>query len=217
MIRTVSLGIPCWRADIKKEFLGSVLANLIRSPGLVKDAYIAANVNIAAARNQIVENTTMDAVFFVDPDMVIPQKAIETLAKHDLDIVSGLYFKRHYPFFPEANKKSADGRLWEPILDYPDSGLMEAESVGAGCLLVKRDVLLKIGYPQFEYIEGVRSEDFDFCEKARKAGYKIMVDCSVKCGHTTEEIVNENSHKLAIQTYVAPNVPRKNAWQISPA
>lgn len=220
MIKDVSLGIPCWRADIKREFLGSMLANLIRSPGLIKDAYIAANVNIAAARNQIVDNTVMSAIFMTDPDTVLPQKAVETLAKHDLPIVTGLYFKRTPPFTPNIYKKSADKTIWEPIVDYPESGLLEVEACGAGCLLVKREVFQKIGYPYFEYVEGIRSEDMDFCEKAAKAGYKIFCDVTVKCGHATETIVNEISFRLAYADYLKkkemPAVGPKQ-WQIRPS
>ncbi len=214
MIDKISLGIPVWRADIKREFLGSILANTILSPGLVKDAYIAANVNIAAARNEIVKNTQMPAIFMVDPDTVLPQKAIETLAKHDLPIVSGIVFKRTYPFPPSVYKKNEDGSRWIPIVDYPDTGLIEVEGIGSACMLVKREVFEKIGYPQFEYIEGIRSEDFDFCEKALQAGYKIFVDCSVKCGHMTETPINEQSFKAAVATQQTLKKP--NTWQLNP-
>lgn len=194
MVNGVSLGIPCWRADIKTEFLATLTANLILNQGIVKDAYIARDINIGNARNEIVKNTQMPYIFFVDPDTVLPINTIKKMLEHDLPIVSGIVYKRTAPHVPSIYNKNKD--KWIPKLDYPSMGLIEVDAVGAACLLVKREVFEKIGEPYFEYIESIKSEDFDFCEKAKKAGYKIMVDCSIKCGHVTDEIIDENRFNM---------------------
>jgi hypothetical protein len=53
--------------------------------------------------------------------------------------------------------------------------------------LVHRDVLEAIPEPRFERItppeSGATGSDYDFCRKARRAGFPIHVDLSVISGH----------------------------------
>ncbi len=70
------------------------------------------------------------------------------------------------------------------------------DGCGFGCVLIKTEVLRKVGYPQFTYHHAIRiedtvSEDVDFCRKARANGFSIWADTSVRCGHegsTTFEV-----------------------------
>jgi FkbM family methyltransferase len=59
---------------------------------------------------------------------------------------------------------------------------------GFGCVLVKKEVLVGVGYPQFEYHPALDhnntiSEDTDFCKKAIAKGFRLWCDPSVRCGH----------------------------------
>jgi hypothetical protein len=134
-------------------------------------------------------------LFFLDDDVLIPPDGIHTLLSTKLPIVSGLYFRRHEPVLPVAlmnvvgQDGKVSGRSW--VSGYTPGQPFRADFVGAGCLLIHRSVLEKLKEPWFEWTsdrkdipENMRmSEDFNFCEKARAAGYNIIVDTRVSCGH----------------------------------
>jgi hypothetical protein len=122
-------------------------------------------------------------LFFLDSDILPPPETLIKLLERNCPIVSGLYHRRLPPHEPMAFTQGRKGL--EPIrLKGPT--LREVEFVGGGCLLIKREVFEKIPHPWFENRwskEGYWSEDFDFCRKAREAGFKIIVDRSVKAQH----------------------------------
>ena len=59
------------------------------------------------------------------------------------------------------------------------SKVIEVFYAGLGCMLIKREVLEKIEFrgPDTSF------DDHAFCMDARKLGYKILLDTSVKCAH----------------------------------
>jgi predicted peroxiredoxin len=144
-----------------------------------------------AARNFLAEKLPDDAdyLLFLDSDTLPPSDAIEKLLAHDKPIVGGLYFMRMPPFWPLMMKRDAATGLYAAIKDWPENSLVEVDSTGLGCLLIKREVFEKIEKPWFKF-EPPLSEDFYFCRRARDAGYKIFVDTSVKCEHLGTFSVN---------------------------
>ncbi len=130
----------------------------------------------------------------LDTDVIPPHDAFLRLMAHDLPIVSGVYCRRAPPHGVPVMLK--DGK-W--IMNLPKDSMMEVDLVGAGCLLIRRDVLEKFqpldprrGKHWFDWrsdCTGVLppgecvSEDFSFCQGARRQGYKIMVDTSIQCRH----------------------------------
>lgn len=133
-------------------------------------------------------------LFFLDSDVIPPRDAVLRLLAHDLPIVSGVYCRRSPP---HAVPVMQDAGGW--VINLPASGLKEVNVVGAGCLLIRRDVLehfvrepQRPGKPFFDWrvdLTGIpntepnMSEDFTFCWAAKARGYKVMVDCSVRCKH----------------------------------
>jgi GT2 family glycosyltransferase len=70
---------------------------------------------------------------------------------------------------------------------------VEIGGCGFGCVLVKKEVLEKVGYPQFVYHSALDhnntfSEDLDFCRKARSKGYKIFADTTIRCDHHGQRV-----------------------------
>lgn len=128
-------------------------------------------------------------LFFLDDDVIPPWNAIHTLMSHKQPIVSGVYYRRNPPICPVMLRETAEGRTWVTEFYAPD--LIDVDYVGAGCLLIHRDVLIKMGKNWFDWRcdrEDIppterMSEDFSFCYEARKLGYKIKVDTSVQCRH----------------------------------
>jgi hypothetical protein len=128
-------------------------------------------------------------VFFLDDDTIPPPDAITRLMAHKVPIVSGVYYRRSPPITPVMLREDAGSRTWITQFKVPD--LMEVDYVGAGCLLIHRDVLTTLPPPWFDWrVDRYdlpppqrMSEDFRFCQYARENGYKILVDTSVQCRH----------------------------------
>ena len=139
-----------------------------------------------------------DYLLFVDSDVAFSSNALKKLASHDKSIVSGLYFSKNPPFIPQMYEKNKEG--YKPILDY-ENGLVEVDSVGAGFLLIKTSVFKKLAEPYFSFSDKIGSgdqplsEDMFFCDKSKKAGFKIYCDTSVKCAHVGQQIVTEQAFK----------------------
>jgi len=127
-------------------------------------------------------------IFFLDSDVHPPNNAIARLVSHRLPIVSGLYARRQNP--PRNQMMRRNGEILMPVQDgtFEPGSLVECDAVGMGCVLIETEVFRKIGAPWFRwdesYVIGGLSEDFDFCTKARNAGYKIFVDTSLVCKHS---------------------------------
>ena len=132
-----------------------------------------------------------DYLFSVDSDIVFPPDTLKKLVSHDKDLVSGVYRQRNPEQHLEVYNLDQSRMDISELNDYP---LTRIGGCGFGCVLVKKEVFEKIGYPQFEYHvsldhSGTVSEDTDFCMKAMKAGFKLWCDPTVVCGHIGSSIM----------------------------
>ena len=157
------------------------------------------------ARNKLAMHAVKaeaEYVMWLDSDMVFNPDIMERLMK-DLDegrdIVSGLYFRRAAPFTPVAFSKidcSGETCVHE---DYKGSlsGIHEVEGIGFGCVLMKSDVLFESFSKYGTCFSPINSvgEDLSFCWRARELGYKIYLDCDVKCGHVGHLVVTEQAYR----------------------
>jgi len=166
--------------------------------GIVIEKVVVFEEQWAKARNTLVQmaldrdrNAPFDYVFWADDDVIFPTDMLQKLIAHDKDIVSGLYFARKMPHWPQIYEyaKEAPGKFWFKIY-YPPAELIEVDAVGAGCLLVKMDVFRKMEKPWFLFTDEL-GEDMYFCHKAKQMGYSVFCDTSIKCGHITRAIVDE--------------------------
>ena len=134
-----------------------------------------------------VECSTASHLFFIDDDTLLPPDALTRLLAHDVPIVSGFYTIRHAPFWPIPSRK-VPGGTYVHITKYC-KGLQEVDLVGAGCLLIKREVFEAMEEPYFWYysdhFKGDTTEDTYFCEKAQKLGFPVLLDFDVQCRHLT--------------------------------
>ena len=150
------------------------------------------------ARNRIVRQFLDEArathLFMIDADMVPPPDAVERLLSHDLPFVTGMT-----PLPVDAS----DGK--RPVVDFcfalPDepggplrplarnSGLRPVRRCGAGCLMLRRDLLAGMEPPWFRFAysaegtELVTSEDVGFCDRLAAAGVPMHADTGVVCRH----------------------------------
>lgn len=172
------------------------------------------------ARNLLVEGMLdrSDAthIFFMDADMVFPAQALNRLLAADKPVISGTYFARSDTPIPHiynfARTDENGVRYYTTLgrefaewvkqvpqeLDLGNAGiigdpyLVECEAAGAGCLLIRRDVLEAVyeahadsHYPWFKLREGSKGgEDFEFFRRVKELGYPVFADFSVQCNHS---------------------------------
>ena len=144
-----------------------------------------------------------DLVLWLDSDMVFDPDILErmtrTLKENDLDILTGLYFRRVHPFTPVLfDKIEINGDIceWSEFKEIP-KGLFEVGACGFGCVLMKTDVFYDVQGKFGNMFAPIANngEDIAFCWRARQCGYKIMCDPSVICGHVRTSVVNEQFFK----------------------
>lgn len=148
---------------------------------------------IDAARDKAVEISIQlgaKHLLFLDSDVHPPRDVIQRLLSRNLPIVSALYARRQNPPWNQMLRKSPDGFKFQPIQEgsYQPGSLVEADAVGFGCVLIETKVFKAMERPWFRWTEyyalGGISEDFNFCTKAKQAGFKIIVDTNVICKHS---------------------------------
>ncbi len=161
------------------------------------DALLSRNRSIACSH--FIENDWSPYMIFLDDDIIFENRHLEKIHQNMVDgydIVGGCYAVR------DGSQLASYG--WDGIMD---GKVKEVEYLATGFMGITRKALLQIKdklelpllnpndwakcYPFFEcgrYTERKGdpiyiSEDWDFCEKARKAGMKTHIDTSVQVGH----------------------------------
>ncbi|MCK5017976.1 MAG: hypothetical protein KAS32_13050 [Candidatus Peribacteraceae bacterium] len=130
------------------------------------------------------KKTNHTHLLFIDSDTV-PFDNPFNLVKRDKPVVGGVY-----PMW------KIDHFEWLAMVKRPDGqfrttperkGLVEVEGLGAGCMLIKREVFKGIKAPFADLVreDGTRSvgHDYAFCQKVRKKGFKVYADWEVLCDH----------------------------------
>lgn len=128
-----------------------------------------------------------DYLFAVDHDVTFSPDTLAKMLAHDKDLVSGVYRQRLEPQAIEIYDLNQHRMSVEQLYS-GQSQLVQIGGCGFGCVLVKKEVIVGIGYPQFEYHVALDhantvSEDTDFCRKAMNKGFQLWCDPSILCGH----------------------------------
>lgn len=198
---TLSILIPS-RGTTTTSF--AVALKLLQIPFEKIQILTVEGADVAYARNKLVDRAIGDYVFFLDDDVFPPINTLPKLLSHKKDIIAGLYFAKQQPHFPQIFKESKKKGKYDAIWDVPENKLIEIDSCGAGCLLIKREIFEKLKQPYFQYIPAGentprKGEDYFFCEKARKAGFKIYCDTSIICRHRGTKYVGPEFWEISKQ------------------
>jgi GT2 family glycosyltransferase len=154
---------------------------------------------IPHARNDIVKaflGTKADYLFFIDADVFLKHEkdhgALDRLASHQKPVISGIYVCKNPPFVPavlsyERLEKNDFYERWD---EYPNP--KEVYMTVTGFTLIQRDVLEKLGEfcfnlaaPEDKRFDPASQlpEDYSFCQRVRKEGWKLWVDHSIELFH----------------------------------
>ena len=188
---------------------------------------------IAAARNQAMrafladEGPGLDWAWaaWVDSDMVWSPEAIHQLVAtaeaEDAGICGGLAFAGGYgaEIYPTLyvladEDDAADTMKLERVRHYPMGSVLSIDATGAACMVIRRDVVEKVGqewaltpdgypnpHPWFaEQIHRGREfgEDLTLCVRARKLGFKVCVDTRVQFGHEKPYLLDERAYRAQL-------------------
>lgn len=199
----LAIGIPCSWTHVPTPFFDSFIQmekpNFIYCP--------AKNGPIDGLRNNIVEQAlkaSASHLLMMDTDQIYPIDTITKLLSHKLSVVHCPVPRRYEPFDNillrgKLNKYTS----LEEGKDYKDGELISISATGTGCVLYSMEVFYKIKPPWFQFLPnrkksvgGLVGEDIGFCIKLKKAGFKIYADTSIKMGHLTTFVVDENFARL---------------------
>lgn len=155
---------------------------------------------IYTARNDLAKRAVScgaDFVLWLDSDMVFSQDLLERLMAHmkdpEIDMVSGLYFRRVQPYSPvlfdklEITESGCERSEFTEIPGEP----FEVGGCGFGGVLMRTSVIYDVAIrygDMFAPIRGV-GEDLSFCWRARQLGHKIICDPAIELGHVGHAVI----------------------------
>lgn len=144
-----------------------------------------------------------DYVFWMDSDMQFPQdclvRMLDTIKRNDLDILTGLYFRRVPPYSPvlfDQLEMEKGVCKWSEFKEIPND-IFEVGGCGFGCVLMKTEIFFNVlgRFGMMFTPIGSNGEDVAFCIRARECGYKIFCDPSVICGHVGYSVIDDKFYK----------------------
>ena len=157
-------------------------------------------------------------LFFLDDDVTPPKYALARLTAYlekphhkDVMVAGGIYCSKTDPPLPMVFRNLGAGPTW----DWKKGDIFEVDGLATGCMLIRTEVFDKLERPYFKEVfepstdedPGVNcwSDDLYFCDKVRKAGYKIVADGSLLCTHWD---LNGKMYDLPADSY--PMLPRED-------
>ena len=128
-----------------------------------------------------------EAMLVLESDILPPADTLKRLAELQADVAYGCYvFRSGTPVvnilekYPQKARNMGESLtvrgLWQ---EAKDKGVIECSGAGLGCILIKRKVLEKI---PFELV-GAGHCDWNWTEDVYRAGFSMMADTGVICGH----------------------------------
>lgn len=159
------------------------------------------NIGFCKTVNKGIKLAKGNFIAILDHDMVYEKDYLKKMLMEDSDIVGGRYY-----YYKDKRKIRAlnvriskiTGKTTIVGRDETDRGqydsLNEIDAIGAGALMIKREVFQKVGLFNEKLI--MYFVDVDFCLRARKTGYKIILS-KAKCFHKKQEkeIMTEEQKK----------------------
>lgn len=195
------IAIPC----MDTLPVGFVNSLLYMHKGDNPTVYLKPNSLVYDSRNLLslyaIENQ-FDNVLWLDSDMIFPLNTLTKLEAYNMDMVTGLYVKRHEPVEPvlyekiEEPTRGKDGKLIaniESYNNYPRDAFFPVAGCGFGCVLTSTKLLKAVWDtygPAFNPYPWA-SEDISFCHRVNELGYQIYCDSSVSCGHIGQFVYTE--------------------------
>lgn len=201
---------PCYRKDLISKETSESINKLLDSDVSSVWAILEGTI-IDDLRNDLVNDACGDALYqkidqpfthylFVDSDIQFDVEDVKTLLSYDFDVVSGAYEMKRVKdmacggFFRMDGVNDGIGGLIGNHM-HECRKIVEVDWVGAGFLLVKKEVFEKTAYPWFHrfminktdkdgFIHRRQAgEDIGFCLNLKSHGIPVMLDHTTKVKH----------------------------------
>ncbi|MBW2967092.1 glycosyltransferase family 2 protein [Candidatus Woesearchaeota archaeon] len=150
-------------------------------------------------------------LLFIEPDIMLPERAISKLLFNGKDIVSGVCLSNmrigdHYEIAPTLFDFAGDDsvRMME-LKEVLDGRLIEIFGSGLGCTLIKRTVLDKVN---FRSMPNGTGDDIAFFVDARQQGFDAFADTKVKCNRMVKPKGNPANDVFSFDAYPGIRDPR---------
>lgn len=200
--QSVFIGIPvCPSSGTLPLIFVKALLNAKMPPG--STVFFESSFEIGHARDNIVQafkQTPCSHLLFLDSDVLLNPGTILKLLSHNVPVVSARYHEKGGKMDPLAFGNSKVPHRRDPAITWkPGEVLVEADNIGLGCCLIKKEVFRPDLAPYFRYTlsddrlcdEDRLSEDFYFswhiCWK--KQNFKALVDVTEVVGHLGKAVV----------------------------
>ena len=186
-----------WGDNVHTKFVDSLVEMILYTQAHVcdEDEYVHYEWGGCSwhslGRNNLVEGMRGDWLLQLDTDhMFAPdllKRMFNLVAKHpDIKVLSGIYQSKHPPHNPVMGLWSKEMKV-VPVLNWTrEAELIQVGAVGAGCLLVKREVFKRIttelGENPFDILPGL-SEDYSFCLRCHELDIPVFVAPKIECHH----------------------------------
>lgn len=192
---------PCYGGMATVAYVESSLRlkDELNRVGLKHDWLLGTNESLVTrARNEMTASflsTEYSHMMWLDADIAFSPEHVAAVWNMEADIGVGVYAmkKQDKQWFAAWR----EGALVKDLDQF--KGPIEVDYAGTGFMLIKRSVveILAAKAESYEgpngrvpalymtpiHNDGFESEDYHFCRLAREAGFKIMMDPSVRLGH----------------------------------
>lgn len=201
----IMIGIPTID-KVDASFMSSVLG-MDYSDGNKYSFTMRCNSLIYDARGSMaVEaiNGGYQYLLMLDSDMVMERDTVRRLAEgvQDKDFLTALYFKRKLPTSPLIlqslewydDPENGPQEFAETYEQYPRNSVFEIQGTGFGCCIMSVEMLkhMAVVYRSNFFTPMPRlSEDYSFCWRAQKLGYKLWCDSRIKPLHAGLKLYGE--------------------------
>jgi hypothetical protein len=198
---------------VTEPFCASLSSLVAEERTQLRRCFSAQGVLLADQRNELVKAFLKDGVaewlLFLDTDIIfrpdLIQRLLHTAHARERPIVSGLYLLR----IAGKVQPAWYGEVRVPISDIPSMKPLQLEACGMGCCLIHKGVLesLRDTGPNEEWrwfaydldplVKGKRmGEDITFCLRARRQGFTIWGDPSIRLGHVKSTVLALTEEQL---------------------
>lgn len=208
----VAIGIPCpeiVHVDFALKNLPQIIAyTKSKFPDIELFIMDKQGVRTDSNRNSILKeclDNDVDAILWLDADMIYPIDILEAFIKSRKDIIGTLYFKRSEPYDPIAYVKGDNPNKPFKYINttiLPKNTIIEVDGLGFGGMFVNTEVYKKMGDEKWMTygknfhipldLPDKLSHDLVFCKKAQEYGFKLYLHTGVKAGHITNKLVTED-------------------------
>lgn len=190
---------PCANSVEPKayQFAMTLVAGACNQGYKVRQVGVTERTLVHTARNVLAEEflkTDCEWAFWLDSDMVLPDNTIPVMMRWaktmDAKFLTGIYYQRIGEHRPLVLIRDEKKDKWGGFNVRPPEGSkapFRVDYCGFGAVLMHRDVLQQLERPYFRYTTSDDnrdfSEDFYFCEQARKANIPLWAIPELDCLH----------------------------------